>query len=44
MVKETVNQAALDNIRSKCIDTDPIYVVFTSGSTGRPKGVAVTDQ
>lgn len=39
MVKETVNQAALDNIRSKAIDTDPIYVVFTSGSTGRPKGV-----
>jgi D-alanine--poly(phosphoribitol) ligase subunit 1 len=34
-----VNEAALDDIRDKSIDTDPIYIVFTSGSTGKPKGV-----
>jgi D-alanine--poly(phosphoribitol) ligase subunit 1 len=39
IVKTTVNQAALDEIRDKAIDTDPIYIVFTSGSTGKPKGV-----
>ena len=26
-------------IRSRQLDTDPLYVVFTSGSTGTPKGV-----
>lgn len=39
MIKSPVNQTALDNIRDKSIDTDPIYIVFTSGSTGKPKGV-----
>ncbi len=32
--------AALQTIRDRAIDTDPIYIVFTSGSTGIPKGVA----
>ncbi len=39
IIKCPVNQAALNDIRDKSIDTDPIYIVFTSGSTGRPKGV-----
>ena len=29
-------------IRSRMIDTDPLYAIFTSGSTGVPKGVLVS--
>ena len=36
-----MNTAALANIRSKMVDTDPLYANFTSGSTGVPKGVLV---
>ncbi len=35
-----IDDAALEEIRGRAIDTDPIYIVFTSGSTGIPKGVA----
>lgn len=36
-----INDALLSSIRSKAIDTDPLYAIFTSGSTGVPKGVLV---
>ncbi len=35
-----IDEASLQEIHDKAIDTDPIYIVFTSGSTGVPKGVA----
>lgn len=37
-----INQEALEKIRNKMIDTDPLYANFTSGSTGEPKGVLVS--
>lgn len=39
LIAEPVNFKAIEGVRAKAIDTDPIYVVFTSGSTGIPKGV-----
>lgn len=41
-VKREADLQRLENIRSKMIDTDPLYALFTSGSTGTPKGVLVS--
>lgn len=41
-VKREADLERLENIRSKMIDTDPLYALFTSGSTGTPKGVLVS--
>ena len=40
MIQTPADRNLLAEIRSRSIDTDPIYLVFTSGSTGVPKGVA----
>lgn len=39
-----VDENKLENITSKVLDTDLLYVLFTSGSTGTPKGVAVSER
>ena len=36
------DSAALDAVRARQTDTDPLYCNFTSGSTGTPKGVLVS--
>ena len=35
------DQAAIDAVRTGCLDTDPLYAICTSGSTGVPKGVLI---
>lgn len=43
MMTETgeIQDDILQQVRHKCLDTDPLYTIFTSGSTGVPKGVVV---
>ncbi len=36
-----IDEAILQAVRRRMIDTDPLYINFTSGSTGTPKGIAV---
>lgn len=39
IIRAEIDETALQNIRSRQLDIDPIYIVFTSGSTGVPKGI-----
>jgi amino acid adenylation domain-containing protein len=39
MISQGIDEADLSRIRSRQIDTEPMYIIFTSGSTGTPKGV-----
>ena len=42
-LKETpIKPEELNSIRSRMIDSDPLYAIFTSGSTGVPKGVVIS--
>lgn len=42
LLKEVVDTDALCAVRSRVLDTDPLYAIFTSGSTGVPKGVLIS--
>ncbi len=42
LLKTPIDESALQAIRRRMIDTDPLYAVFTSGSTGVPKGILIS--
>lgn len=41
LINSDVDSVLIEKIRSRSIDTDPVYSIFTSGSTGVPKGVLI---
>ncbi len=42
LLEAEADSSVLAPIRSRMIDTDPLYINFTSGSTGTPKGIVVS--
>lgn len=42
LLKTPADPEAIEAVRSRCLDTDPLYAMCTSGSTGVPKGVLIS--